>query len=124
MSEAGSGGPLFRPDESREFYFVEGCHILETLNDPSDPAVSIVRARVEAGVTTRWHRLRDTWERYVILSGSGEAWVGEERFDVQPGDVLLIPPMAAQRIRNTGPGDLLFLAVCSPRFSREAYLEL
>lgn len=125
MSQPGTGGGrLFRPEEVREYYFVEGCHILETLNDPADPAVSIVRARVEPGVTTRWHRLRGTWERYVILSGTGEAWVEQERFAVRPGDVLLIPPMAAQRIRNSGAGDLLFLAVCSPRFRREAYLEL
>ena len=114
---------LFRHDEGREYFFIEGCHIIETLNSPEDPQVSIVRARVEPGVTTQWHRLEGITERYVILQGQGLAWVGDEQFTVTAGDVLLIPPMVRQRITNTAAEDLLFLAVCSPRFSAEAYRE-
>ena len=82
----------FRPDETAEYFFDEGCHILEVLNDPADPECSIVRARVEPGVTTDWHWLVDTWERYVILDGKGIAGVGEESLSVGPGDIVLIPP--------------------------------
>ncbi len=44
--------------------------------------------------------------------------------DVGEGDVVIIPPETRQRITNTGEDDLLFLAVCSPRFRAEAYLDL
>jgi hypothetical protein len=39
-------------------------------------------------------------------------------------DVVSIPPACAQRITNTGAGDLVFLAVCTPRFVQEAYEEI
>jgi hypothetical protein len=47
-----------------EFYTSERCYIIELSNTPDDPDVSIARARLEPGVTTRWHRLTDTAERY------------------------------------------------------------
>ena len=105
-----------------EYPIPEGCFILELSNSPEDPGLSIARARVPPGVTTRWHRLRNTAERYVILEGKGRAEVGGlAPQEVGPGDVVLIPPSVRQRIANTGPGDLLFLAICTPRFTQEAY---
>jgi mannose-6-phosphate isomerase-like protein (cupin superfamily) len=107
-----------------EFYISEGCFITEWSNTPEDPAVSIARARVPPGVTTRWHRLTATTERYVILEGRGRAYVGEaEPKEVGPGDVVLIPAARRQRITNTGKDDLVFLAICTPRFMRDAYEE-
>ena len=114
-------GALFRPEESNEYFFDEGCHILEVLNDPADPECSIVRARVEPGVTTDWHWLENTWERYVITGGQGLAGVGEESISVSVGDSVVIPPGVRQRIENTGQQDLVFLAVCTPRFRVENY---
>ena len=107
-----------------EFFISEGCFITELSNTPDDPQVSIARARVPRGVTTRWHRLSGTIERYVILEGSGRADVGERSLPVGPGDVVLIPAACRQRIANTGAGDLVFLAICTPRFRWEAYEEL
>ena len=54
---------------SKEYFFIEGCYINELSNHPSDPIVSIARPRVEPGVTTKWHQLTATTERYVILAG-------------------------------------------------------
>jgi hypothetical protein len=53
---------------SDEFYAPEKCYITELSNRPDDPDASIARARVEPGVTTRWHRLAETVERYYISS--------------------------------------------------------
>jgi hypothetical protein len=50
-----------------EYYTEERCYITELSNTPNDPDVSIARARVLPGVTTRWHRLRATTERYLML---------------------------------------------------------
>jgi mannose-6-phosphate isomerase-like protein (cupin superfamily) len=109
---------------SAERYISEGCFISEWSNTPDDPAVSIARARVPPGVTTRWHRLEGTSERYLILEGSGRAYLGDfDPKDVGPGDVVRIPAGCRQRITNTGTADLVFLAVCTPRFIDAAYQE-
>jgi len=111
-------------DAAREYFFPEGCHINELSNSADDSAVSIARARVEAGGVTRWHRLHGIIERYVIVSGSGRAEIGEQAQAVAPGDVVIIPPLCPQRIANTGADDLVFLAICSPRFTPEAYEDI
>ena len=113
---------VLHPSERLEFYTAERCHILELSNSPDDPDVSIARARVEAGVMTEWHRLRDTAERYCILEGRGRVEIADlPSSEVGPGDVVLIPPGERQRIINLGATDLLFLAICTPRFVPEVY---
>jgi mannose-6-phosphate isomerase-like protein (cupin superfamily) len=112
-------------DKSSEFFTSELCHISELSNSSADPQVSIARARVAPGVTTRWHRLKDTAERYVILSGQGRVEVGDLPPEmVGPGDVVIIPPLCRQRITNTGQEDLIFLAICTPRFTAAAYEDI
>lgn len=108
-----------------EFYTAEKCFITELSNTPDDPEVSIARARVEPGVTTRRHRLKGTTERYFIISGKGLIDIGElPPQEVTVGDVVLIPPMCSQRITNIGKDDLIFLAICSPRFTQDAYEDI
>ena len=108
-----------------EFYTSEKCYITELSNTPDDPDVSIARARVEPGVTTRWHRLKGITERYFIISGRGLVEVGELTPQlVNAGDIVLIPPMCAQRITNIGTKDLVFLAICTPRFSQDVYEDI
>lgn len=112
-----------------EYFFVEGCHINELSNTPNDPEISIARARVESGVTTKWHRVHATTERYVIISGSGLVEIGppsnpDISQQVNTGDVVTIPAGIYQRIQNTGSSDLIFLAICSPRFKADNYAEL
>jgi len=110
-------------DDKTEYFFEEGCFILELLNDPAESELSIARARVPAGTMTRWHRLQETQERYVILQGHGRVEVGDDApRNVAAGDVVRIPPMTRQRISNPGTQDLIFLAICSPRFQRQNYL--
>ena len=105
-----------------EFYTLEKCYVTELSNTPEDPDVSIARARVEPGVTTRRHRLKGITERYFIISGIGLVEVGKQQpREVTTCDIVLIPPMCRQRITNTGVDDLVFLAICSPRFSQDVY---
>ena len=112
-------------DPAAEFYTAERCHIIELSNLPADPDCSIARARIEPGVTTRWHRLDGVAERYVVLEVRGRAEIGDlPPRDVGPGDVVLIPPACRQRIANPGKTDLVFLAICTPRFRPERYEDL
>jgi mannose-6-phosphate isomerase-like protein (cupin superfamily) len=110
---------------SDEYYFKEGCFITELHNTPEDPEASVARARVEPGRVTRWHSLAAIRERYLILQGSGLAEIDDEPpRPVGPGDVVQIPPGCRQRVANTGETDLVFLAVCTPRFVAAAYQDL
>lgn len=114
-----------RHDDGAEYFFREGCHITEWWNVADDAALSVARARVEPGVTTHWHRLDGVSERYVILAGSGRVELGEPGAvlteAVSAGSVVFIPPGTPQRITNTGSADLVFLALCTPRFTPGCY---
>jgi len=113
---------IIQGDPGTEFYTDEGCLIFELSNSADDEAASIARARLEPGITTKLHRLRGVAERYLILKGIGRMEVGDlPSGDVKPGDVVLIPPGCPQRITNTGNEELLFLAVCTPRFTPDIY---
>jgi len=108
-----------------EFYTQEKCYITELSNTPDDPDASIARARVAPGVTTRWHSLSETVERYYIVNGRGRVEVGKlPPQEVKAGDIVLIPPMCRQRIANIGSEDLVFLAICTPRFSNDVYVDI
>lgn len=113
---------ILHRDNAREYFTDERCHINELANTGDDPAVSIAQARVEPGVTTRWHRLSSIVERYVIVAGAGVVEVGDlPPTPVQAGSVVVIPAGCRQRIRNEGAIDLVFLAICSPRFEQRWY---
>ena len=123
-----SGGmenPLDLKTPAAEIWTEERCFITELANTPADPDCSIARARVEPGGITRWHRLAGVIERYVILSGCGRAEIGDRPpREVGPGDAVLIPAGCRQRIANTGDVDLVFLAICTPRFQPACYEDL
>lgn len=110
----------YRPE--LEYFFKEGCFINELSNSEEDPAVSVARVRVEPGRTTRWHTLAGIAERYLILEGEGEVEVAQLSLQsVTAGDLVRIAPGDRQRIRNNGNSDLIFLAICTPRFVESAY---
>lgn len=116
---------ILKPSLLDEFYTEEKCFILESSNSPDDEAVSIARARVLPGVTTRWHSLKCQTERYYLLSGVGCVEIGDLCPEhVEAGDVVIIPPNCRQRITNTGTTDLVFLAICTPRFKVDDYQDL
>ena len=110
---------------TKEYYFREGCYITEYHNTDLDPESSIAQARVEIGATTQWHTLENTSERYLILEGKGLAEKGDNSaVTLVRGDVFLIPPGTKQRIKNIGDCDLIFLAICTPRFVESNYISL
>lgn len=116
---------VWRQNLGNEFHISENCHITELSNTPDDPNLSIARARVTPGVTTRRHRLAGTVERYYIISGRGLAEIGKlPPQEVNAGDIVLIPPMCPQRITNIGSEDLIFLAICTPRFAHDIYEDI
>ena len=108
--------------QANEFFTDERCYITELSNSDNDPACSIAQARVEPGVTTAWHRLKNTTERYCIIAGEGLLEIGDlAPRRVTSGDIAIIPAMCRQRITNTGQQPLIFQAICTPRFLTSNY---
>lgn len=116
---------IVHSQSTQEYWFEEGCYIQEIGNHPDDPDVSIARARVRPGEATCWHCLDGVFERYLVTEGSGIVEIGElPPATVSAGDLVLIPPGVRQRVRNEGSHDLVFYAICSPRFSADRYCRL
>ena len=102
----------------------ERCTITEILNAAACPQVSLALAEVAPGVTTRLHAVAETLEVYVILRGRGVAEVDGVAAAVGPGDRVVIPVGAPQRIANVGTEPLAFHCLCTPRFAQANYRDL
>ena len=99
-----------------EFIAGDGTALRELLHGPKDNLAlrcSLAHARLAPGCTSYLHRL-STSEVYYILAGRGRMDIDQETRDVAPGDVIYIPPHAAQRITSVGPDDLQFLCIVDP----------
>lgn len=104
-----------------EVWTRERCFITELLNSAEFPEVSVARCRVEPGVTTEAHQLAVT-ECYVILEGSGLMRRADETpFPISAGTTVVIPQQMTQCVTNTGPDDLIFLCICTSRFTPDCY---
>jgi mannose-6-phosphate isomerase-like protein (cupin superfamily) len=114
---------IVRANQPLEYLTPERCYIAE---NHSDPAVSIARATVKPGVTTKAHQLKEGHQEiYVITSGKGVVTVGDlPPTEVTEGDVVVIPPLTSQKVSNTGSTDLVFYCVCTPRFTEACYVDL
>ena len=89
-----------------------------------DSAVSIARARVEPGVTTKAHHLDGIQEIYLIVKGKGRVDIeGLKSAEVVEGDIVVIPSGKSQQITNVGKTDLIFYCVCTPSFMQDRYFE-
>ncbi len=114
---------IVRANQPLEYITPERCYIAE---NHSDPAVSIARATVKPGVTTKAHKLQQgVQEIYIITSGEGTVIIGDMApTKVTVGDVVVIPPLTSQKVSNTGKTDLVFYCVCTPRFTEACYIDL
>ncbi|MBT8439287.1 MAG: cupin domain-containing protein [Gammaproteobacteria bacterium] len=111
--------------DTKEYFFQEGCYITEFWNENSDEQVSVAQARLAAGETTKPHALKNTIERYLIVAGEGVVYIGENPpQSVSKDDVVYIPASTSQSIKNTGDTELVFLAICTPRFKEGNYISL
>jgi mannose-6-phosphate isomerase-like protein (cupin superfamily) len=105
-----------------EYLTPERCYIAENHNDPT---VSIARATIKPGITTKAHHLiNGVQEIYIITAGEGIVYIGGlEPTEVTVGDVVVIPPETSQKVSNTGKTDLVFYCVCTPHFIESCYVD-
>ncbi len=113
---------IIKKTTPKEYFTSERCYVAENY---STETVSIARATVKPGVTTKAHHLKNSvQEIYIITSGKGKVHVGNlEPAEVSPGDVVVIPANTSQKISNIGKSDLVFYCVCTPRFTEECYID-
>ena len=71
------------------------------------------------GKCTSGHSHENKEEVYLFLEGSGEMQMGDERFDVKKGDVVLINGGKFHKVFNpNGPRDLKFFCIFEKYESR------
>jgi len=108
----------------KELLMPERCFVFENwgVGSSGDTAVSIARARVEPGVTTKAHHLEGIQEIYLIVKGKGKVQIGGlEPTNVSEGDTVIIPEGTSQKITNVGKTDLTFYCICTPAFTQDCY---
>jgi len=97
----------------------DGSEIRELMHPAvhGNRAHSLAEATVPAGSRTLLHRHRLAEELYHVTAGLGRMTLGEDRFAVQPGDTVLIPPGTAHCIEAIGQEPLRLLCCCAPAYS-------
>lgn len=80
---------------------------------------SLAEARVKPGMKTALHKHQKTEELYHILAGRGLMRLGEDEFEVEPGDTICIPPGTEHCITSIGDQELRILCCCSPAYSHD-----
>lgn len=84
----------------------------KTLSGPAGmQRIGLHLVRIECGHDSTTHHYHDADEEFIyILSGRGIARIGEQSFDVGPGDFMGFPaPSPAHSLHNPYDEDLLYL---------------
>jgi mannose-6-phosphate isomerase-like protein (cupin superfamily) len=66
---------------------------------------------LHAGKETTGHKHEGQEEVYFFVSGFGEMSVDDNRFNIKPGDIVLIEDGEFHRVYNTSQQDLYFVCV-------------
>jgi mannose-6-phosphate isomerase-like protein (cupin superfamily) len=82
-------------------------------------AMSLAEAIVKQGCTTMLHIHKKSQEVYHITQGKGMMVLGIERFEVKPGDSVLIMPGTPHSIENIGTRPLRILCFCHPPYDHQ-----
>ena len=110
-----------RYNDIETFTTKDGSTIRELLHPARDgnSKQSLAEATVPVGTTTLRHRHHQSEELYHITAGRGVMTLGDEKFAVEAGDTILIPPGTPHSIRNSGNEELKILCCCAPAYSHD-----
>ena len=92
-----------KPIIDNETYSIHDLEYLEHLN--------VCLNILHPGKETRGHEHDNSDEVYVIMDGEGEVQIGEKRFPVQTGDILLVKRGEFHKTFNTTDEDLVYLTI-------------
>lgn len=74
----------------------------------------IVSELAPLGGCTDFHAHDTSGELMIFLSGMGNAWMGDDKFEILPGTSMYAPPGVAHRTLNTGTEPLKIACVFVP----------
>jgi mannose-6-phosphate isomerase-like protein (cupin superfamily) len=99
----------------------DGAEIRELMHPAAhgNRAQSLAEATVAPGQRTALHRHRVTEEIYHFTAGVGMMTLDAERFAVQRGDTVCIPPGTPHCVENTGTTPLRILCACAPAYAHD-----
>ncbi len=92
-----------KPIRETEIYSIHDLVFLKNLN----VSMTVLHPRK----ATSGHEHKKEEEVYVFFEGSGRMQLGEERFRVERGDIVLIKAGKFHKVFNTGKRDLVFLCI-------------
>ena len=97
------------------------CELLHPKNEDGGLEIdySIAHAILKVGESSLIHKLKNSVEVYYILEGKGIMYINDEEEEVQPGQVIYIPPDSKQYIENVGNKELKFLCIVYPIWNEE-----
>ncbi|MFW5714081.1 MAG: cupin domain-containing protein [Brevefilum sp.] len=85
---------------------------------------SLARVTIAPGKCSLPHYHKGSEESYLILSGTADLEVDSHKFNLSPGEAVLIEPFEVHQISNPGSEDLVFLAVCVPAWRPDDSFEV
>jgi len=94
--------------------------VLHPKNDGVNFGFSLAHASLQAGQSSKPHRLHGRSETYILQSGRGSAYIDGTVYEMEAGDTLFIPAGAEQYIKNTGEAPLQFWCIVYPPWSAES----
>lgn len=80
---------------------------------------SFSHAVIPAFCSSRPHYHLEAEETFYFLKGKGRIIVDERKFDVDPGDAVLIIPQERHQILNNSENNLEFIVVCAPGWDQK-----
>jgi quercetin dioxygenase-like cupin family protein len=74
--------------------------------------IALVRGQMGPGAHLPPHT-HDVEEALTVLEGTALSQIGDEKYELQPGDAVLLPANVTHQLTNTGEGDLIFVTAFS-----------
>jgi quercetin dioxygenase-like cupin family protein len=90
------------------------CYSRDLVTSVETPAMSAHHLRIEPGGEFKSHVHERETEIHFVISGHGQAQVGEQWEDVEAGDVALAFPGVAHALRNNSASPVFILCVFTP----------
>lgn len=99
----------------------DGSEIRELLHpaEHGNRNQSLAEATIQPGGRTLLHRHRASEELYHVTAGKGVMTLGGERFEIEVGDTVLIPPGTPHCVEADRAAALRILCCCSPAYAHE-----
>lgn len=79
---------------------------------------SLAHVKVPAGQRTKPHRLKMS-EVYYVIEGQGLMYIDDQSCEVAAECAIYVPPESVQYIENTSSGDLKFLCIVDPAWTKQ-----